>query len=288
MKIIQSFAQFKEGSPYKMNKNIYLNFYSFYLSYLTLNKYYGNVTMICNEEAFNSFIKYIPYDEIIFMKNNNSFDFWSVYKIDAMKLVSDDLIHVDSDVFIFDDLFRDFIDGDYDILSQDVQKWNDNNTMKNYVNNNAKFLLDSNIIDAKIFDNKIASGGVLGLKNNVKEKYFDAVDKTYDAMKNNKIVDTNLKPVILEELTLYLVAISNEYKIYTILPNDLISKYGLTDAGNKKKYVHMWFDSRFDDRNITLIKNKIRLEFPHNYSLVDKYEMNVLKEIKTQHERIYN
>ena len=45
MKIIQSYAQFEEGSPraYGDKEKNLLGFYSFLLSYLTLNKYYGKI-----------------------------------------------------------------------------------------------------------------------------------------------------------------------------------------------------------------------------------------------------
>ena len=65
MKIIQTFAIFDEVSPYLTNKRnfeyVYLNFYSFILSYITIKKIYGPITMICNQEAYDAFIKYIPY-----------------------------------------------------------------------------------------------------------------------------------------------------------------------------------------------------------------------------------
>ena len=65
MRIIQSHAEFEEGSPhYGAEKKASLNFYSFILSYLTLKKYYGHVTMYCNERAEKLLIKYIPYDSV--------------------------------------------------------------------------------------------------------------------------------------------------------------------------------------------------------------------------------
>jgi len=278
MKIIQSFAKFEEGSPYdKKNKNAHLNFYSFLLSYLTLNKYYGHVTMICNQEAYDGFIKYIPYDEIIFLENKYDFIFWSAYKLDAIRLIDDDIIHVDTDVFIFDDLFRPFIDGDYDIIVQDIIKWHDG-TLKEYVNKNADFLRDSQIINANKYDNGFVSCGVLGLKNRVKNRYYDAVDKTYHAMKDGLIRDTTDKwyAMILEELTLYFVLSNNRYKTYNILSPELIKEIGTQYVGDLSKYTHMWFSSKFEERNVELIKRKIRIEFPYYRSLIDKYDMEMV------------
>jgi len=287
MKIVQSFAQFDEGSIYSKNKNTYLNFYSFLLSYLTLNKYCGQVTMVCNEEAYNSFIKYIPYDEIIFMENKNDIDFWSIYKIDAMKLFSDDLIHVDSDVFIFDDLFREFIDGSYDILVQDILPHYQNPVDINFVHDNKEFLIDNNIFsNPDSYDGRFTSCGTFGIKNNVKSIYYTAFDKIYEATKKGELKNidkSRLPTIILEELLLYLVAVNNKFKIFEILPHDIIVANGYSGnnvAANMKKYTHMWFDSRFKSNNIDLMKNKIKKEFSQNYYLVDKFEKEVLNEFK--------
>jgi len=279
MKIIQSFAKFEKGSPYdKKNKNAHLNFYSFLLSYLTLNKYYGHVTMICNQEAYDSFIKYIPYDEIIFLENKYDFVYWSAYKLDAIRSMSGDIIHVDTDVFIFDDLFRPFIDGNYDIIIQDIIKWHDG-TLKVYVNQNADYLRNSGIIDANQYDNGFASCGVLGLKNHVKSRYFDIVDKTYHGMKNGFIngIDDKWFAMILEELNLYFTFYNSGYKVHSVLSPELIKEIGSQYVGNMSKYTHMWFSSKFDERNVELIKRKIRTEFPHYRKLIDKYDMEIAK-----------
>jgi hypothetical protein len=276
MKIIQSFAQYKEGSPYKKNSNLNLNFYSFLLSYLTLNKYYGHVTMICNEEAYKNFIKYIPYDEIIFMENKYDFDFWSAYKIDALRLIKDDVIHVDTDVFIFDDHFSPFIFDNYDIIVQDIT--NNNGTGIDYVKYNAEFLNNSEIVNASMYDSGFASGGVLGLKNKVKDSYYEAVDKTYYAMKNNEIknIEKRWYPMILEELTLYLVILNNKYSVYSILSSETIKEFGTQATGNVSKYAHIWFANKFNAHNIDLMKRKIRNEFPYYRQLIDKFETEVI------------
>lgn len=132
MKIIQSFAQFDEGSPYMMGRKrnrFYapLNFYTFLLSYITLKKFYGSVTMFCNKEAYKNLTKHIPYDEIYIKENESPFELWNMYKINCLKEVGDDLIHVDSDVMIFEDFFRPFIDDDIDVLVQHIvsRKHND-------------------------------------------------------------------------------------------------------------------------------------------------------------------
>lgn len=87
MKIIQSFAQYVDGSPYVLlNENvIYLNFYTYLLSFLTLKKYYGSVTMYTNQLGFETIVKHIPYDEIIILENQHGIERWNLYKLQAIK-----------------------------------------------------------------------------------------------------------------------------------------------------------------------------------------------------------
>lgn len=280
MKIIQSFAKFDEGSPYSNNKKAYLNFYTFLLSYLTLNKYYGHVTMICNQSAYDDIIKYIPYDDIIIAENKNSFHFWSAYKLDAIKLIDDDIIHVDSDVFIFDNIFDEFIlSKKYDIIVQDLIKWKDNSLM-NFITGNSEFLIDNDIINPEIYDGRFTSCGVLGMKKGIKEVYINAVDKTYDAMKNKKLKNLLLhqEAMILEELTLYLIPLEHKYNIYDILSTNLPYEIDNIKAGNLKKYSHMWFGSKFDDKYVNLIIRKIRTEFSRHGFRINKYEADLIKQ----------
>jgi hypothetical protein len=41
----------------------------------------------------------------------------------------------------------------------------------------------------------------------------------------------------------------------------------------------MWGDSKFNPKYIELVKLKIKKEFPESYSLVEKYEMDVLDKV---------
>jgi len=278
MRIIQSFAEFEEGGLYnKDNKKGYLNFYSFLLSYLTLNRYYGHVTMICNESAYNSFIRYIPYDEIIFLENKNDVKFWNIYKIDALKSIKEDVIHVDSDVFIFGEIFHEFIfTNNWDVMVQDIIPLEYHSHFTNgFVGKNENFLHNNGIISRGLYDGRFTSCGTLGLTARSKEKYFEAVDKLYPAMKSKELVAGN--SLILEELTLYLVSLMNKFRVLQVLSRDSMTNLGPQQAGNQNKYTHMWFSSKFDKRNVELIKRKIRIEFPHYRKLIDKYEMELVE-----------
>jgi hypothetical protein len=282
MKIIQSFAQFEEGSPYMTNKkhDPRLNFYSFFLSYLTLKKYYGSVTMYANKSAVNSLIKYIPYDEVVVKENNNKFDFWNKFKVDVIRETNEDFIHVDSDVFLFDDLFRPFInDNNYQLIIQDIIPEN-KNFLRQFFYDNIPELKKCFNVDENIklnYDGRCVSCGVFGMKKDMKEKYMTVSDNIYHSIVNGKLKNVICQTMIYEELTAYLVAMNNGFNIYDVVPHKLSLNYGLNRASDISKYTHMWFDSKFDSKNIGLMKNKVRKEFPDSYHLIEKYDRDIMR-----------
>jgi len=291
MKIIQSFSEFEEGNPYydkdEYGDKKYLNFYTFLLSFLTLNKYYGEVTMYCNQKAYDSFIKYIPYSEIIILENNNSFDFWSCYKVDVIRLQTEKFIHVDNDVFIFDDLFSEFINSNtYNVISQDIIHKGLTEDIhffldhyEEFLNNNSDFFIDNDIINPNIYDSKCVSCGTIGMTLEVRDEWI----KIHDKIKyqyENELFDfmPNYITTIAEELSLYLVILKNDLNLYKVLPQNLVDIHGVLDTGNIVKYTHMWFDSKFNSKYVKLIKNKIKKDFPKYINLIKEYELNVIKD----------
>lgn len=265
MTIIQSFAQFDDGNFYVAGEldgsEIYLNFYTFLLSYLTLKKYYGSVTMYCNRKAYDTFIKYIPYDKIIIKENQYTQKFWSAYKLDVIESINEPFIHVDTDVFIFNDLFKPYIENtnNYDLLIQHI------------INSDTPIIKE--ICSPEKFDRRSFTCGVLGINNmNIKNKYITNTKKVYNLINDNIITgNPSVLGFILEEFTLYLTALNYNLKWYEILPYDEIQKNGLYETCEKVKYTHMWFQSKFTEKNIKLIKNKIKKDFFEYYYLVEKY-----------------
>lgn len=283
MKIIQSYAHFDEGSPYLSrtdNNKKLLNFYSFLLSYLTLKKYYGYVTMYCDKKGFNTLVKYIPYDNVIIKENNNSFKFWSYYKVDVIKEMKEDFIHVDSDVFIFDDLFAPFIfSNEYDVIVQDKipKELNISNT---YVTSYRKYLINNNIFNPNLYDGKCFSCGTLGVKMGSKNKYVLIADEIKNGFVENKTNIVEYVGMICEELALYLTALKHNLRVYEILDHDDIINLGHAKAGNLKKYTHMYLSTKYNVEYVKLIKNKIYKEFPEHIKTVERYELDVIKKYK--------
>ena len=281
MKIIQSFALYDNGSPYDENSDVHLNYYSFLLSYLTLNRYYEHVIMICNQKAHDTFIKYIPYEETKIVKSSYGFELWGTYKVDAMKAVRGGCIHVDPDVFIFGDVFGEFIKKkEYDVI---IQNYNPPSgwvvdLVVDYIKKNAKFLADNDIITMDEYDNRYAFGGVSGHRAAAKKLYLETVAKLEGGIKRGEIAIEN--PMILEEVSIHLTALKHKLKVYEILPFDLVKKHGQERVGSMKNYTHMVGKSKFVLEYVELIKRKIIKEFPEYKKQIQQYEEEMFGEVK--------
>ena len=284
MKIIQSFSQFDNGCQYAnkvlKGSEVYLNFYSFLLSYLTLKKYYGFVTMYCNQKAYDTFIKFIPYDEVIIKENKHtSQQFWSAYKIDIIREQKESFIHVDSDVFIFDDLFDEYINNSdkYDVIIQNTITKNNNSSQK-FIYDNLEILKKLDIYKIDDYNGECFSCGVIGMNLNVKEKYNNITEKLYDGLNNNIFNMSHGMGVIgmiLEEQSLHLVCQQNNFRNYNILSYNNVVEFGEEKSGNLHKYTHMWFSTKFQKKYIDLIKNKIKTEFKQQYDIVETYDKHI-------------
>ena len=282
MKIIQSFAQFDDGAPrsYGDEEKNLLNFYSFLLSYLTINKYYGSVTMYCNKKAEETLIKYVPYDEVKIVENKNTTNFWSYYKVDIMKRMRQDFIHVDSDVFIFDDLFSEFInDKKYDLLIQN-QIPKKLNYVVSYVEQFKDFVIENDIIQPEKYDGKCLSCGTLGMRIAHKSDYIKVCEAIKKEFIKRKTEDRWFVGMASEELALYLYSLKKDLKFHEILPYDDVLKHTEQKAGNYHNYTHMYLDSKFQPKYVKLIRNKIIKDFPEQIKYVQQYEDKVMKNTK--------
>jgi len=287
MKILQTFAKLEDSkSPYlhgekRNNKKegyYYLNFYSFLLSYATLKKYYGSVTKICNQAAYDSLVKYVPYDEVVIRENQNDFILWNKYKLDMMRTIGDDFIHVDSDVFIFNDFYRDFIDGKIDVLVQDVVSREKNYVSRGFIYENLDFFADTKIF-TKSYDGQSFSCGTVGITKKVQEYYFAGIDVFYDAILKVGAENINWINLILEETLLYLLVIENDFTYDYIIPQELVDKYDIMYAGDKLGYVHLWAHNKYKRSIVRQIRTKLIHEFPEYNDWLFKFEHDVFSKM---------
>ena len=282
MKIIQSFAQFEEGSPYldsqRKSEYVYLSFYVFLLSQATIRKHVGPITMFCNQQAYNSFFKYIPYNNIVIMENKNPFLMWAKYKIDVMKTIGDDFIHVDSDIMVDRNIFTPFINGECDVLIQDVVPFK-KNLIKSFGFENKDFLAETLIL-TKPYDGRCFSCGTLGINKSSQEYYFAGIDVLYDAMVKVGIENVDMPTLLLEEQLLYYIAIENNFNFKTIIPDELIAKYGILEGGAEVGYRHFWALHKYRKIFIDYIRKRLFYEFPTHYSILLRYEHEVLSKFE--------
>jgi len=287
MKIIQSFAWLDDGSFYLRYNNdenahnkTFLNFYSMLLSVLTLQKYYGEVTMYCNQKAYDGFIKYLPYNEIKILENKNNLNFWNYYKVDVIRKQTSKFIHVDPDVMIFDDLFSEFINGRrYDMIVQDVIPEN-LNPIGREMETIRGYLKKYDVINPELCDGKAFSNGVIGMTIKAKNEFIKMADGLKKGFETGKLkVHDHLISMISEELASYLVAMSNDYKFIEILPYNNVLKNGSRQIANERKYTHMWGNSKFNPQYVEIMKLKTIKEFPLYADLIERYESEVMDNI---------
>ncbi len=193
-----------------------------------------------------------------------------------MKMINEDVIHVDPDVIIFDRLFDKFYDDEVDMLVQHIHI-PEKNFLLSFVHDYYDFLIENKILNPKSYDNRSQCTGVFGLKKRVSQKYYDAVDILYNEFKNNGMSARWIyhNPIIVEELTSYLISNYNQMKVHDILPYNLIESVGEWNAGNVMKYTHLWLGTRFQKNVISLVKNKILTEFPKYYHCVENFETHL-------------
>jgi hypothetical protein len=111
------------------------------------------------------------------------------------------------------------------------------------------------------------------MRSNVIDTYIKDTKKVFELINNNKIIGNSFSlGFYLEEFTLYLTALKNKLKWHEILPYEEVIDVGLHKTCENHKYTHMWFQSKFTENNIKLIKNKIKKDFFKYYYLVEKYD----------------
>jgi hypothetical protein len=187
--------------------------------------------------------------------------------------MKEDFIHVDSDVFVFDDIFSEFINNPKKhVIIQDLMPVNMHGTA-DFVKYN-KYYLKQNLKNIDKYDGHCYGGGTLGLKKKHIKGYVKLAKSIYKGINEGLVYcgDNMLPPTLIEELSIYLYSKCNNLNVVEVLPRKLCEKVGIFKAGDIVKYSHMWFDSKFEMTYIHAIKNRIKIDFPQYYKYVTAYE----------------
>jgi Family of unknown function (DUF6734) len=281
MTILHSFINYKNEVPYhfKEDNAIFLNFYSYLLSYILLHEKYDNITVVCNQSAHDKLIKYIPYEDVILIDTPQILEynrFWSKVKIDTYNQVKGPFIHVDGDVFIFNDLLNNFINDDTDVIYQNIENNDQFVLYKKYNKILKEFIIENNILSQNFLHSNAVNCGVVGFKHDKhKEMYLERVNRFYELIS----VETDLINQLDSQFTVYLeqfilgdlITEQNlkRSEIFTI--NELKSN-SIIRLGDVKGYSHFWGDSKYNPTNTKLFIRKIKNDFPDYYKFIVKFE----------------
>ncbi|HPC09473.1 MAG TPA: hypothetical protein PLN85_00165 [archaeon] len=289
MKIIQTYYQIDKKTDTKNfnDSNIYLlNFYSLLLSYLTIKKLYGNVEIYSNKLAYDKILKYIPYDNnIIIDENNNinSYNYlneWDFFKFNVYEKQKEPFIHIEGDVFIFKDLLSEYINNKtYDGIVQSIET-SKSLFYNNFYFSNIDMLEKHDFIDKKKIEKSYEkysqiisyNCGVVGFRNmEFFNEYLLNVKKMIDLI-NKGILKIKNQSNYIEQFTLYSLSQKLNKKIYEVLPESDILKYGYNQTGNMHGYTHLLGKNKYVGSFIVLIRNKIIKNFPKYKKNIEMFE----------------
>lgn len=307
MKIIQSFYQMGSNiSNYRNSKNdnYLLNYYSLLLSYITLKKLYGKVTIYCNNLAYDLMLKYIPYDKIIsneinFINNKNYNDEWGLLKFYVFEQQKEPFIHIDGDVFIFNDLLTKYSnDNKYDAIAQSVD-FNLKTRIydKFYLKNKDKLyshgLIDKNLSENSFNINNASLGynnGVVGFKNmEFLKQYISNAHKMNNLMRKGELNENRYQTIMFEQFNFFHLALMKNYNVYTILPQDEYLRLGPNEIGNKYGYTHLLAGNKYVGNFIMFIRDKIIRDYPEYFNYMIDFEKTIKdKKIEFWHHRFIN
>ena len=290
MKIIQSFYQINKKVCYfngDGNDNYLINFYSSLLSYIKLNELYGDVTMYCNSYAYDNMLKYIPYDNIIFneldwINQDNYGNEWGLMKFHVFEQQKEPFMHIDGDVFLFNDLLSEFINNDnYDGIVQSIDI--SSQVYGAFYQSNVNKLKELNVI-SKISDDLTLkyngaigyNNGVVGFKNmDFLKHYINTAKKLNELMNINTFKNVNHQTMIFEQFNLYHAVINKNMNFHKVLSDELITEFGINEAGSKIGYTHLLSGNKYVDYFVMLVRNKIINEYPEYEENIKLFEKSI-------------
>lgn len=278
MRIIQSYAKNNFGSVYtqdaSLDRSFIINFYIALLSYASIKRYAGEITMYTNQAGYDELFQFIPYDKIEIIENPSpDIRYWSQYKVHILSLQKEDFIHTDTDVCIFKPLLD---MRSYQAIAQDKSNVSVNEYMAEaWVRENREALLKHDIIIQNHHYHFYYGCGVIGMKQQWTKGYCDMVKQILDLL-NKKILtcyDDNYTSAVAEEVTFALYLIKNKITPNVILdPDRYDNQLGLSQIADRAGYLHLWFNNKYKPENILKIKNKIKRDFPEYYKYITEFE----------------
>lgn len=271
-------ARYNGGWPHRA-----VNYYSWALSCLQLRKYYPAVELYTDnigKEILVDKLK-LPYTNVVEVLDDlNSYDsvFWALGKLYTYGLQNTAFLHVDGDVFIFDEFSSALASSQ--LIAQNIET-NTPACQSEFSSNwdLLKFRPDYfKDLQLQSFTN-CCNAGIFGgrnipfIKNYVKE-FFSVLEQNKHFIVNTSVqVDAGHINVVLEQVLLYLYAQHCGEKV-TYLFGDMEGMpdgIGFIDAAkNNQNYVHCFGHYKTTWTSYAQVEDTLRKMYPMYYELVNK------------------
>lgn len=267
MKLIHLFYAKNDMSMY----GLFLQVACYTLSCLYAKRAGLEIELHCNSKAYEYF-KYIPYDNIIIDLDNIKDDlqipdpFYAFTKFIVMKDQPLGTIHIDGDVFLINENFKELLNFDnYDVITQSIE--NPSNGYGYLWKESSKCFDNCEYPEwAKRACNSMYNCGVIGFNNQeLKDYYFNTYWEMINKYKNIKNIQCDAVPdIIIEQQFLYDYC---KYKNYSV--KLLLDTEDIQGSAKRIKYSHL-----IGDYKRIHIDKVIKCIYKYNIKLYQK-----LKEI---------
>lgn len=250
------------------------------LSLETVKKYVGcEIHMICDSKSislYNDFGYDKVSNELEEISEINSL-FWSYGKIKSLSLYDSPVLHVDTDVAFLNYHINSVLNENWDILVQMKEAgflWK-----KHYGPMLQKFPQKINDLDLSFY-NFSYNCGILGFKDNeIKNKYVSEYFRLINSFEMNirlarEIAEKGEINLILEQSLLCLISQNSNSHVKELIRNEELEK-DLEKSAVEKGFLHLWGKSKYNNENVTKVKNKLRKDFPEAYSRTEKILKNM-------------
>lgn len=277
-----------------IDEHINKNFIYYLFSALLVKKHGHTIELFCSENVKEKY-SLIPYDKIHIVDfDNDNIDpkYWIYAKIKTYSLISEPFIHIDGDVFLFNDMIGKNFTNKFDLIVQSVEDENilifdDYNSFYKSYHEPLESTPISTIIESNIdwykYNLNAFNCGVVGF-NNMKFKDFYVKEIT-TLLRNISKLDLNFSDekymsimLILEQALLYYFTKENNIKYYDIISFNEIKKRlnNWFAIAEEIGYCHMWGQSKYKPKVITAIKNNINNNFPKYKNIINNFENKFL------------
>ncbi|MFW6243059.1 MAG: DUF6734 family protein [bacterium] len=269
-------------------KYLIKNFYSYLFSALLVKKHGHTIELYCDENAYDLY-SLIPYDNIhVIDLDNDGVDskFWIYGKIKTHLLLNEPYIHIDGDVFLFNDVLKNFNDK-YDLVVQSIE--NDkvlNKYFNVYYESSTPFVNMKNLnIDWFKYDLTAFNCGVIGFNDiDFKNKYAKQTkDLLVKLSSGVDFVDNRNKYagmfLLAEQSLLYYLTKEYNKKYLEVLPYDEMKKRNFvnwTNIADEIGYCHMLGYSKYKEKVINAIITNINRDFPEYSNTLKKFKKKYL------------